>query len=327
MKTPTRVERSADFFRPRASRAAENAALLLNSDRFNRARALISAYYAVLLYFAVNNLYSWPGYLASSNLSPRWAVFWLRYVDTTTGISWILWIHLLGGLVGIALSGARWARIFVFVSLLEFLSFKYSFGSINHGDHLTILIAFVLIFLPSGWRSSLPGRHQRAATLLVFSGCQALIMLTYSMSGMWKIGGVVRQMVKGEVHALAPQGLAQQVAAKLLSVDFTSVLGPWLIDHYYVGWPLMIATLYLEIFALWSVFRPSTHRLWGLGLILFHTSSQLILGIGFSENCLWLALFFVLSPFRPRRLVWRRVLRDLPLLGRLLVLTLPGRAD
>ncbi len=305
------------FFRSRAAGPATSGSVFLRRESFFRGQALVTAFYAVLLFLALNQLFSWQELLATTSLSPRWPVFWLRYVDLRSGIALILWFHLLGGLLGVALSGHRWARILVFCSLLELLAFRFSFGSVNHGDHLGLLLSFVLIFLPRGWASSpAPGRPVRAATLLVFSGCQALIMLTYSMSGVWKVGGVVQQALQGEVSYVAPTALARQVAAKLLSDDSTSVLGLWLIEHYWVGWPLMIGALYLELFALWAAARPSLHRAWGLGLILLHVSTHLTMGVGFPQNPLWLALFFLPSPFSPPAPEWRQALRDLPVLGR-----------
>lgn len=296
---------------------SQRAVALSSSERFVSAQALISAFYAVLLFLAVENVYAWDTHLQATPLALRWPVFWLRFVDLRSGILAILWLHLIGTLLAVTLSRYRWARILVLISLLEFLGFRYSFGSINHGDHLGVLITFVLIFLPAGWRDVPPQpRAVRTATLLVFSGCQALILLTYSMAGMWKLGGIVRQLFKGEVHALWPQGLGQQIAAKLLADESTTVLGPWLIEHYWLGWPLMIATLYLQFFALWAAFRPSLHQTFGLGLMLFHLSSHLTMGIGFSQNTLWLALFLVFSPFRPRRFAWRQAALDLPILGR-----------
>lgn len=152
---------------------------------------------------------------------------------------------------------------------------------------------------------------------MVFSACQGMILLIYSMSGSWKIIAVISQTLQGEVSALAPTALARHVAAKLLSSDATSLLGPWLIENYWVGWPLMLATLYLELFALWVVARPSLHRWFGLGLILLHVSTHLTLNVSFVQNTLWLALFLVFSPFNPDRADCRRSARDLPLLGRL----------
>ncbi|NJL28699.1 MAG: hypothetical protein HC897_12805 [Thermoanaerobaculia bacterium] len=314
----TRLEKIAAFFRPASSiPAARRAALLVDNRRFHSAQTLVAAFYAVMFFFAASNLYSWQELLSSTELAPRWPVFWLRFVELRAGIAAILWLNLVGGLLGIALPGYRWVRILVCLSWLELLALRFSFGSINHGDHLGVLLSFVLIFLPAGWPSQLAAeRGVRARTQLVFSGCQAMIMLTYSMSGMWKVGGVVEQLIRGEVNYLAPRGLAQQVAARLLAENTTSILGPWLIEHYWLGWPLMIGALYLEFFALWAVPRPSLHRAWGLGLIVLHVFSHLTMGISFLQNMLWLALFFVFSPLRPEKTCWREMARDLPALGR-----------
>ncbi len=324
--TRSRLDRLAVWFRPRRC-AAEVAATAFaqRALRFSAAQSLISAFYAVLLFFAADNLYSWSGYLQITDLTPRWPVFWLRYIDPASGIAGILGFHLAAGLLGVTSAQHRWARVLVFVAWLEFLAFKFSFGSINHGDHLSVLLSFLLIFLPTGWRSY-PGASRRvqSATLLAFAGCQMMILLTYSMAGMWKVGGVVEQCLKGEVHYLSPDGLAQQIAAKLLSDDTTSILGPWFITHPWVGWPLVLAALYLEFFALWAVPRPSLHASFGLGLILLHLFTHLTMGVGFAQNNLWLALFLVFSPFRPARPSWRQMLRDLPLLGRLATRFLPS---
>ena len=312
-----RLERIAAFFRPRrAEPAAERAAILMQRERYASARGLIAAFYAMLLFLAAAEIFSWPGYLEVTTLTPRWAVAWLRFIDLRAGIGTILALHVAAGLLGILASGQRWARVLVAVAWLEFLSFKFSFGAINHGDHLGVLLAFVLIFLPDGWNSfPTASRRVRVATLLTFSGCQALILLTYSMAGLWKVGGVIEQLLRGETSYLSPQGFAQQIADKLLADQSTSLLGPWLIDHYWLGWPLILVALYLEFSALWVVFRPSLHQAWGVGLLSFHLATHLTLGVGFPQNVLWLALFLVFSPLRPAERSWRGAWRDLPGLG------------
>ncbi len=313
-----RLDRLAALFRPpRGVPAGRALTLLSGGERFCEARALVAAFYAVLFFLATGSLFSWEGYLAVTELDPRWPVFWLRWVEPRAGIAAVLALYLVGGLVAVTLTRYRLARIVVFVTLLQFLAFRFSFGSINNGSHLGLLLAFVLIFLPAGWHARpVPGRATRAATLLVFSGCQAMLMLTYSMSGFWKALAVVRQTFAGEVHYLYPRGLAQQVAAKLIAADEVSLLGPWLIEQAWVGWPLAVAAIYLELFALWAVFRPSLHQAWGLGLILLHLGTHLTMGIGFPENALWLVIFFLLSPFRPRVPGLRRAVAELPVVGR-----------
>ena len=318
MRRRGRIDALVAFFRPAHGGSAH---LLLSRERFTAAQTLIAASYAVLFFFAAGELFSWQGYLDAGELAPRWPVFWLRFVDTRAGIAAILWLHLAGGLLAVTLSRYRWARVLIFVSLLEQMALKFSFGPVNHGDHLAVLVSFVLIFLPAGWhvRGS-ADRAVRAATLLVFAGAQAMILLTYSMAGMWKAGGILQQWLRGEIVTyLHPQGLAHQVAAKMIEDDAPSVLGPWLVAHPWVGWLPGIAAIYLELFALWVVARPSLHRAWGLGLAFFHLATHLTLGVGFPQNTLWLALFLVLSPFRPRLMDWRRAVGELPVLGRWLI--------
>ncbi|HXU44017.1 MAG TPA: hypothetical protein VN783_00710, partial [Thermoanaerobaculia bacterium] len=229
MRKRSRIEALSAFFRP-AHPAHNGSSLLLSRERFTAAQTLIAAYYAVLFFFAAGELFSWQGYLNTGDLAPRWPVFWLRFTGTRAGIAAILWLHLLGGLLAVTLTRYRWARVVIFVSLLEHIALKFSFGAVNHGDHLGVLLAFVLIFLPAGWhvRGS-ADRTVRASTLLVFSGAQALLLLTYSMAGTWKAGGVVEQWIRGEfVTYLHPQGLAHQIAAKMIEDDAASILGPWL---------------------------------------------------------------------------------------------------
>ncbi len=317
MRKRNRIEKIAAFFQPAKPAPTGSGPALLSRERFTVAQTLIAAYYAVLFFFAAGELFSWSGYLNTVDLTPRWPVFWLRFVGTGAGVAAILWLHLCGGILAATLSRFRWARIVIFVSLLEYLALKFSFGAVNHGDHIGVLIAFVLIFLPDGWhvRNS-ADRTVRSATLLVFSGTQALILLTYSMAGMWKAGGVLEQWIRGEfITYLHPHGLAHQVAAKMIEDDTASLLGPWLVAHPLAGWIPGIVTIYLELFALWIVARPSLHRAWGLGLALFHFGSHLALGVGFPQNILWLTLFLALSPFQPQNPSWRQAIRDLPLLG------------
>ena len=302
------------FFQPAHGGSAP---LLLSRERFTAAQTLIAAFYAVLFFFAAGELFSWQNYLNAGDLALRWPVYWLRFAGTGAGIAAILWFHLLGGLLGLMFCRHRWARVVVFVSLLEHLALKFSFGAVNHGDHLGVLVSFVLIFLPAGWHArGSADRRLRSATLLVFAGAQAMILLTYSMAGMWKAGSIPEQWIRGElITYLHPQGLAFQVAAKMIEDDAPSVLGPWLVEHPWAGWLPGIAAIYLELFALWIVARPSLHRAWGLGLALLHVATHLTLGVGFPQNILWLALFLVLSPFRPRVADWRLAAADLPVVG------------
>lgn len=308
------TERLVAWLRSHNDAPAEiRARTLTRPARFHRSQALISAFYAFLFLLAASQLADWDRYLTATEATLRWPLFWLPSIESRVGVGTVLVLHQLGGLAAIALARYRFARIFICLSLFQHLALRFSFGSIHHGSHLGLLLSFVLIFLPAGWHSfPSASRSVRAATLMVFSGCQALILMVYSMSGFWKLVGVFRQLVAGEVSYLHPWGFAQQVASKQLGADATTTLGPWLIEHAWLGFPLGLAAIYFELTALMVLFRPSLHRIWALALVALHVGSYLLMEIGFVENVIWLVLFLVLSPFRPQRLSWRRLRSELP---------------
>jgi len=291
----------------------------MQTRAFEYARLLVRCYYAVLLYFAAAPLPDWEGIMGRTPPAPLWPVAWLRYMDLRTGITLILSLYLVGTLAGVMLTEKRWARALAFVGLFEFEAFNYSFGRIGHSMHAWVLTAFLLIFLPNASeRVARPTRVVRQRFLTVFWACQAVVMLVYSMAGLGKVLGAAYQFSVGQMNTFTPNALAAIVANRLIETNSRSLLGPWLIDHPVFGWPLMLADIYLQVFSFRITFRPSLHKLWAFGLILFHIGSVLLLTISFAPSILLLALLFVCSPFRSPRETWRRSTADLPLFGQLM---------
>ena len=289
---------------------------LSKKEQFRQAQVIIRIFYLIIFFFEARKFANWTNILSKTNLEPLWPVYWLNYVNVQFGILLILSLGLISSLLAITFPNWRITRILVFLSLLEFLAFQNSFGKIGHGGHLSILLSFILIFLPTQWHSlKKVNRYTQTSTLIVFSSCQSFIMLTYTMAGIGKILGAVQQGFQGEIHSLAPKALALHIANAFSQQDSQTVLGAWLIEHYYIGWPLMLGTIYLQFFALWAVFRPSLHQIWGFCLILFHVATTFIMNIAFLQNSLWLSLFFMNSPFRPLNFNWQQILRDLPIFG------------
>lgn len=295
--------------------------------QFLCAQTIIRAFYAILAFFCLKSLDSWTTHLSKIYVAPLWPVFWLNHIDTQTGITAILVFYLISGIL--ALTAIRWrvARVAIFFASLEYLAFTNSFGKINHGSHLQILLCFLLIFLPTQWNLEKPRKDIQVATLMIFSGCQAIIMLTYTMSGFFKLLYIPIQAMRNQVHSLMPEALALQIAHHLLKRDEISVLGEWFIDHHLLAWPLLIGTIYLQFFAFWVAFRPSLHQIWGFNLILFHLATGLTMTVSFWQNCLWLTLFFLNSPFRPKSYNFRKIIRDLPLISLVLNKKLVLRAN
>lgn len=282
---------------------------------FSRAYWLVKIYYGVLLFFPIALLPEWSGILERPTLIPLWPIAWLHWVDLRSGTLGILICYLGGSLLGAILPAKRWARILAFLGVFEFCAFENSFGKINHSMHLWVLTAFILIFLPHIQQPHQTSRDVRQRFLNVFWGCQAILLLAYSMSGLGKLLGGFYQLFTGQIHIFLPSAFSIVVAERLQQTNSVSLLGPWLIAHPWAGWPFMIVDLYLQLFSFWAAFRPALHRFWAIALILFHIGSYLFLAVNFAPMALLVALLLLNSPFVRATDGWRQTLHHLPLFG------------
>jgi hypothetical protein len=183
-----------------------------------------------------------------------------------------------------------------------------------------VLTAFALIFLPDIGRAAKKGtaRAQRHAYLIVLWGAQAFALLTYSMAGLGKVVFLFYQATIGEVHALSPDALAIHIAEVIVLKNAPSLIGPWFIEHSYIGLPLMVGVVYLQFFSFWAAFRPAIHRAWGIGLIGFHIGTSTMMGILSVEHILFVGLFMFATTFASSR-QWTldEMLLSLPVIGEL----------
>ncbi len=290
--------------------------LRLQEHAYQVAKVLLRVFYGFLLFYALFNIHLWDYYQKLKPTDPLWPVIWLNILNNSlVGVRLILAGSFIAALAGAIFCEHRWARSLVFFGLLEYLALKYSYGgNIHHGMHLWLICSFILIFLPRHWAH--PGTVSRLTqqiTLRVCWCCQALVMLTFTMAGIGKMGGAVYQFFIGQIHAFHPRALSLHVAERLLQNNTNSLMGNWFIEHTVWGFPLMISMLYIQFFAFWAAFRPSLHKLWGVALILFHIGTSLIFSINFRYSMFLVALLFLYSPFKPEKNSSRQVLVDLPL--------------
>lgn len=270
----------------------------LEQNSFVAARTLIQVFYVFILYYALTRLPAWNQFQGFENLKPLWPVYWVRWVDPHWAGRCIMIFAFLGAITGAFLNSFRWVRIIVFLSFLEFLAFKYSFGKIGHSTHLMLIMSFIFIFLPSGWSNARPLSRVTGQTVLrVFWGAQAFILMTYTLAGLGKIGGALYQLFLGEMHAFHPDALAYHIAERLLQTGSHSFIGSFFIENPWVAFPAMLVMLYAQVFSIWVAFRPCLHRVWGSLLILFHINVSLTLSINFHPQVFLISLFFLCSPF------------------------------
>ncbi len=294
-----------------------------STAQFIRTQTLIRGFYAFLLYLAALNVPDFAGLSRSRELELLWPVAWVDGVGQEVGLKLILAWFLASAVAGAFAPASRAVRLAVFLGLLEFVALRNSEGKIGHSLHLAVLAALALVFLPAGWLRPEASRVTRTSTLVVFSATQALLLLTYTMSGLAKLGGGMYELFSGQANPWQPDGFARVIAERLLETGSTSLVGGWMIDHPWLSGPLLPAVIYLQTMAFVAAFRPALHRGWGLSLILFHLGNSFILTIHFPQSMALLALFFLASPFAPDRLDGRAILLDLPLVG-LLRRIIPG---
>ena len=287
--------------------------------QFATAQGLVRGFYGFALYYAVVQCAEFASLPSRVNFVPLWPVAWMPPVPDARApaIVAVLAFYVLASVLGVFFARDRWARLLVFVGMLEYFAFRNSFGKIGHGAHLLVLIALLLVFLPANWHCpATSARHRtRQETLLVLWLCQAALLLTYTMSGLDKLGGALYQIAVGQQSVFSPGALGAHIAKRLVQTHSQSPLGSFIIGHPYLTWPFMPGALYLEFFAFWVAFRPALQRWWALALILFHVATIFTLTITFPVACLLLALFFFHSPFQPAAVGWRAVLTSAPLLG------------
>ncbi len=309
------------FFAGR-DRPTSRRALRHQTKLFQTTRVVVRCYYVALLFFAAATMDDWPSYLDRMEALPLWPVDWLRLVPLRAGVLGILTGYLATTFLGAVFSHRRWARSLAFLGLLEFVALENSFGKINHAHHLWVLTGFLLVFLPDVTGPS-ADRATRQRFLTVFWACQAITLLTYTMSGLGKVVCAIYQVCAGQNNILMPSGLATLIASRLLQTSSTSWLGPWLIAHPWFGWPLGLASIYVEFFAFWIAFRPMLLRWWAAALILFHIMVFVCMAIGFMPVVLLLGLLFLGTPPCPGERSLLDAARQLPALS--LVLRRPLR--
>jgi hypothetical protein len=281
---------------------------------FIQATWLVRAFYAASTTFVVIQMGGWSPYLdLDTVVDPQWPVAWLDGVDVSVGIRVILAGHVLTTLWAMVAPRSRWARLAAFLLLLEYVGLVNSFGKVNHDIHAWLWVSGVLVLLPAvPWhgRTTVTERHR---FLTVLWSAQALVLFFYTLSGLWKVYYAARDLLDpARTSSLELDGFSTIVADRLTATAQETLLGETLIQLPALGWLLYVGTIYLEATSLVVAFRPRLHRLWGLGLILFHVGTQLAMGFTFRHSVLLLGLLLVCSPWAPDRVGVGEVVRDLP---------------
>lgn len=285
-----------------------------------RAMNVIPFLYFFLLYWAFNVTSMWlrRPLFSPEEFDARWPVSWLTLFSFEHAVLIMCCMLLAGALIGSIFFTRRIGRVIAFVAFFQFHAFLSSFGAPEHAMLVWIYPLFFIIFLPDIWHKQETTLLERKTFLIAFFGAQVYTGVIYFLAGLGKVTDGISNLLAGTGNFLAPDAFALHISFWLDSTSSTSVLGPFIVAHPFVGWPLFLFMLYMQVFTLWAVFRPSLHRVWGALLISFHIATFLTMDIVFINNIFLLAALFLNSPFERAETSWRERAMDLPLFGLLL---------
>ena len=254
----------------------------------------------------------WPELLDVESTAVRWPARWIDTVGLSPGIPLILGGYLVASVVAMMLPERRIARIAYVVMLLQWMALINGFGKVNHDLHGWLFVAAAFVFLPDGGWRHIRSVGERHYFLTVFWAAQVFLLFFYTLTGLWKIVYAVEGLFGPEMSAFEIDGFSYILADRISNTSQDTVVGSFVVRNAWLGWLLFNGTMYLEGASLLIVFRPRLHRIWGLGLILFHAGTQLAMGFTFLPTISLVVLLLVQSPAAPEELSLKAALLDLP---------------
>ena len=200
-------------------------------------------------------------------------------------------------------------RLGVFLYFFYIEALLNSHGFPGYANRINVFISFTLLFLPSMSSARNVTRRNVLACLAVFWFTQSLLLATYVISGFWKIwdSGMEIFAVDGLTRILISRALSDTLNIPLLLPVITPHVGLTHLIH--------LVIIYVEISALFVLFRPHLHRPYGVVLVLFHFGTDWMLNVRFPTNITVVGLFLILSPMAPKRFSLIGFMQSLPVIG------------
>jgi len=300
-----------------ASDGAPRVNTFLNqTESFKTAYRLVSVFYVCQLYFVSEAFLRWHKFQDVEYILPLWPIFWFDVTGFSAGVNIVMIVFAVGACSSVTFPQNRFCRILAFLGLSFYCALTNSFGTIHQSTQPWVLIAFIFIFLPNGERDARGQRRIfRAKYLSVFFAAQAIILLLFGLAGVWKIIYGVYPSNTSSVSIFSEYGFSYMIAERLIKDGALSPLGPLLIAYPKVSAGMFIVGVYMEVSALFVIFRPVLHRLWGIFFIAMLILNCAILNIEFHAIVLLTGLFLILTPFQQESLKIRELVVKMPLIN------------
>lgn len=288
---------------------------MIKGGSADMAARLVPFLYYFMFFIAFSKLEGLNHLIAHpQKLYPRFPIFWAEGVSYAAVVSIVFVTFVFTSLIGSFFYKNFTARLLAFLGILQFHAYNSSFGVPNHQWDIWLWVTFIFIFFPNVWKETL-SNERRKKFLIVFWVAQAFVLMTYTMSGIGKLLGSYDAIRAGQAHAFSQDAAALHISSLLLSMQETTIFGPAIVKNPILGWFPFIAVIYLQFFSFFIAFKPKLHRLWSLGLVLFHIGTYLSMRAIFVSPVAILMILFFSSPFQNQKNPWQQIFLDLPIFG------------
>ncbi|WP_435137756.1 hypothetical protein [Formosa sp. A9] len=260
-------------------------------ELYSRIMAVVKWIPILFLGFQFLHLFNVSDFSKANMVSSLWPI--VPFQDVPTNIMVLcLHINMFIAFASLCFYGQSFLlKLYAFVTYFFYVAFAHSFGKIDHVLHLPLMILFGYLLMPSKRID-----QYKAKTILVFASLQFFLLFSYTLTGLWKLFWGVVQYVQGEVSVFSPLSLRNTLVYQF-HVNTPTLLGEWLIEHYYLGWIAFWMVLYLEVCSVWVFFKANLHKIWGVLLIALHLAIALIMDVVMFTAPITLGVLLLMSPF------------------------------
>jgi predicted DCC family thiol-disulfide oxidoreductase YuxK len=274
----------------------------LNSEKI---WLLVRLFYVSICYVAFEYFQRGVGGYPTAPYDPLWPASLVRIMDFVHAKHIYLIFFLISSIAVLINPQKRLFRIFAFIGLLTVSGLYNSYGKIGHSDHHLMFATFGLIFLD---------KDSSLKNVIFFLSIQALLLITYSLSGFWKLIASTYQVFFDYKSSFHPDAMAEQVAHEFLTSGYLAPISSYIFRFKAFFMVVLNLGIYLELYSLWILFKPRLHLFWGLLLLSLHIGTYLTVHVGFTYPTFVIGAFFVCSPFQ-KKATMKEILFDMPWFG------------
>ena len=261
---------------------------------YDEIQIIIKFSYVFFLFLTFINVFNIRDIEAAERINPLWPITLFNGISSVY-LALYFKISLLGSFVLLCFkNNSKFLRVFAFINFFLFVAFTNSFGKINHGLYLPLMYLFCISLMPSNRKE-----QYKEKTILMFATAQLFLLITYSLTGFWKVFWGIIEFFTGQVSLFSPLSMRNVIILQNEIIEPT-LLGDWLVEHYVIGWILYLGAVYIELFSVIIFFRANLHKVWGILLLLLHAGIALTLNVSMYGAIMCIGLLLLMSPFNTK---------------------------